>query len=105
MGVAEYTDLKSKYIVDNLFHITGDKGVMTVEGTDIPIVPVQGLSGKKEFYLMRKSNMYLGVDLESEADAFKIWHSDDDDNIKYKKVFKIGVQIAFPDEIIKCYGY
>lgn len=101
IGVAEYTDLKLKYITDNLYHITGDQGVMTVEGTSIPIVPVQGLSGKKEAYLMRKSNLYLGVDLESDEDKFEVWYSQDNDVIRYKKEFKMGVQIAFPDEIIK----
>lgn len=105
MGVAEYTDLKLKYIADNLYHITGDQGVLKVEGTDVPIVPVQGLSGRKEIYMMRKSNMFLGVDLEGEEDQFKIWYSDDDDLVKYKKEFKMGVQVAFPSEIIKYYGY
>lgn len=100
IGVAEYADLKLKYITDNLYHVTGDQGVMFVEGTNIPIVPVQGLSGKKEIFMMRKSNMFLGVDLESDEDQFKMWYSDDDDLVKYKKEFKMGVQIAFPSEII-----
>ena len=99
IGTAEYTDLKLKYIADNLYHITGEEN-LKVEGTNIPLVPVQGLSGKQEIYLMKKSNMYLGVDLEGEEDSFKIWYSMDDDVIRYKKEFKMGVQVAFPSEII-----
>ena len=101
MGVKEAVDLKLKYIADNLFHITGEEGVLKVEGTEIKIIPVQGLSGKGEVYLMRKSNMYLGVDLEGEDDKMEIFFAKEADEIRYVKEFKMGVQIAFPDEIIK----
>lgn len=102
MGIAEYYDLKQKYITDNLFHITGDQGVMFVEGTNIPIVPVLGLSGVKELYMLKLSNMYKAVDLESDEDTIKMWYSDDDQVVKYVKKWKFGVQVAFPDEIIYC---
>jgi hypothetical protein len=101
MGVKEAADLKLKYITDNLYHITGDEGVLKVEGTEIPIVPVLGLSGKGEMYLMRKSNMYLGVDLESEEDKFEVYFAKEADKVRYDKRFKMGVQVAFPSEIIK----
>lgn len=101
MGVKEHMDLKQKYITDNLYHITGEDGALTVEGTNIKIVPVLGLSGKGEIYLMRKSNMYLGVDMDGEEDKFEIFFAKEADEIRYIKEFKMGVQIAFPDEIIK----
>jgi hypothetical protein len=100
MGLAEYYTLKQKYITDNLYHITGEQGVVHVEGTNIPIVPVLGLSGKKEFYLMKLSNMYKAVDLESDQDSIEMWYSQDDRVVKYSKKWKFGVQVAFPDEII-----
>lgn len=101
IGIKEHTELKAKYISDNLFHITGKEGAMTLEGCDIPLIPVKGLSGKGEIYVMEKSNMYIGTDLENEEEAFEIWYSKDDDLIKYKKEFKMGVQVAFPDRIVK----
>lgn len=100
IGIAEYYALKQKYITDNLFHITGDEGVLHVEGTDIPIVPVSGLSGKAELYLMELDNMYVGTDMENEEEKFEFWYSQDDDVVRYKKEFKLGVQVAFPSEII-----
>jgi hypothetical protein len=100
IGTAEYTDLKLKYIADNLYHITGNED-LKVEGTNIPYVPVDGLSGKKEIYVMEKSNMYLGVDLEGEEDKFSITYASEADEIRYDKRFKMGVQVAFPDRIVK----
>lgn len=101
IGIKEYTELRQKYMADNMFHITGKENVLTLEGCDIPFQPCKGLSGKGEIWVMEKSNMYLGTDLENEEEAFEIWYSKDDDVIKYKKEFKMGVQIAFPDRIVK----
>jgi len=84
-----------------MFHIGGMENQMYLEGTTIPYVAVDGLSGKKEIYVMEKDNMYLGVDLEGEEDVMDIWYSKDDDVIRYKKEWKMGVQVAFPDRIVK----
>jgi len=47
------------------------------------------------------SNIFLGVDLISEEDQFELWYSQDDRNVKFSANLKIGVQIAFPDEVVK----
>ena len=101
IGTAELVTLRQKYIYDNMYHIMGTENTLYVEGTNIPYVAVDGLSGKKEIYVMEKNNMFLGVDLEGEEDQVEIWYSKDDDVIRYKKEFKMGVQIAFPDRIVK----
>lgn len=100
MGIAEYYTLKQKYITDDLYNINADQGVLYVEGTNIKIEPVLGLSGLKELYMIRLSNMYKAVDLESDFEEIKMWYSQDDQVVKYTKKWKFGVQVAFPDEII-----
>lgn len=104
MGFPEFYALKQKYITDNLYHITGDQGVLHVEGTDIPIVPVSGLSGKAELYMLEIDNMHVGTDMENEEEKFEFWYSKDDDVVRYKKEFKLGVQVAFPSECIYYIG-
>lgn len=101
IGTAELVTLRQKYITDNMYHIMGTENTLYVEGTNIPFVGVDGLSGKEEIYVMEKSNMYVGVDLAGEEDIIEFWYSKDDDVIRYKKEWKMGVQVAFPDRIVK----
>lgn len=99
IGEAEYMTLIQKYMTDDLYN-AANVGPVYVEGTKIKIEPVPGLSGKKEMFLMRLSNLHAGTDLENEEEKYEFWYSKDDDVIRYKKEWKFGVQVAFPDEII-----
>jgi len=101
IGTAELVTLRQKYITDNMYHIMGTENTLYVEGTTIPFVGVDGLSGKKEIYIMEKENMYVGTDLEGEEEKVEFWFSKDDRVIRYNKSWKMGVQIAFPDRIVK----
>lgn len=75
--------------------------VLTVPGKNVKIVGVHGLDAKNRMFLGRMPNFYLGVDLENEEEEFKMWYSQDDDNIKYNVKFKRGVQVAYPNEIVQ----
>lgn len=88
----------------NLFHYTPTQDAQTdtyIHGTNIKIIAVNGLNGTSDLYAGRTSNMFVGVDLESDEDSFKIWYSDDFDLVRFKAEFKYGTQIAIPSEIVK----
>jgi hypothetical protein len=68
------------------------------------VVPVHGLDSDPAdacIYAFRMSNIYLGTDLQGEEDKFEMWYSQDDRVVKFHVAFKIGVQFAFMDEIVK----
>jgi hypothetical protein len=44
--------------------------------------------------------LFLGVDLEFEEESFKLWWSQDDMVNKLHVAFKMGVNFAFPGEIV-----
>lgn len=102
-----YTLLIEAYVDANLYHFspgTNNKDFNSefiVPGTGYRVIPVHGLDGTKDIYAFRMSNIFMGTDLISEDSQFKIWYSDDDDNIKVAVRGKIGVQFAFMDEIVK----
>jgi hypothetical protein len=102
-----YTLLIQKYVDLNLFHYNPGStnnaadSEFLVPGTSYKVVPVHGLNGTNDIYAMRMSNIFLGVDLISEEDQFELWYSQDDRNVKFSANLKIGVQIAFPDEVVK----
>lgn len=73
----------------------------TLPGTSIKVVAVQGLNGTNKIYALRVSNMFLGTDLLDEETKFSIKYAEEADQIRFVAKFKMGVQFAFPEEIVK----
>ena len=93
-----------KLRADNLFNTTGEETKLYAEGANIEIVEVAGLSGLNYIYAIEAENMYIGTDLANEEEKFKVWKSDDDQNLKFHAEWKLGVQVAFPTRIYKYLG-
>jgi hypothetical protein len=102
-----YTLLIQKYVDLNLFHYNPGStnnaadSEFLVPGTSYKVVPVHGLNATNDIYAMRMSNVFLGTDIEGEESRFEMWYSQDDRNVKYSTSLKIGVQLAFPDEVVR----
>jgi hypothetical protein len=43
----------------------------------------------------------MAVDLEGEEQNYRLWYSEDNDEIRSKVSFKIGVNVAFTNECVK----
>ena len=70
-------------------------------GTTIKVIAVAGLNGTNKVYAMRLSNMFLGTDLLNEEEKFEIFYAKEADQVRFVSQFKMGVNIAFPDEVVK----
>jgi hypothetical protein len=70
-------------------------------GTPIKVVAVEGLNSTNDIYAMRLSNLFLGTDLLNEEEKFEIFFAKEADEVRFAAEFKMGVNIAFPDEIVK----
>jgi len=68
-------------------------------GTTIKVVAVAGLNGTNKVYAMRLSNMFLGTDLLNEEEKFEIFYAKEADQVRFVSQFKMGVNVAFLDEI------
>ena len=87
----------------NLFAYTYDgqaTGELTLPGTTIKVIAVQGLNGTSKIYASRVSNLFVGTDLINEEEQFELIHDPYAMNIKFMAAFKFGVQFAFPDEMV-----
>jgi len=73
----------------------------TLPGTNIKVIALQGLNGTNDVYALRLSNMFLGTDLLNEEEKFEIFFAKEADEVRFAAEFKMGVNIAFPDEITK----
>jgi len=73
----------------------------TLPGTSIKVVALQGLNSTNDVYAMRLSNLFLGTDLLNEEEKFEIFFAKEADEVRFAAEFKMGVNVAFPDEIVK----
>ena len=69
--------------------------------TTIKVVAVAGLNGTNDIFALRLSNLFLGTDLLNEEEKFEIFFAKEADEVRFAAEFKMGVNIAFPDEIVK----
>ena len=86
----------------NLFNYGADSsavGEITVPSTDIKIYALNGLNGSNRIFAGRKSNFFVGCDLEGEEDTAHAVYLDATERVKIKIGWKYGAQIAFPSEI------
>lgn len=70
-------------------------------GTNIIVEGTPGLNDTNEIYAMRLSNMAMGVDMVDDADQFEFVYSEAGREHRYSAAFKCGVNVAFPDEIVR----
>ena len=98
-----------KAIADgNYFHYVVD-GDFTAElpligFPNVTVCATPGLSGltNGNSYLMRASNIYVGVDLpDEESRDVHSWFDPNDRIYKVSMAFRRGVQVAFPDQIVE----
>jgi hypothetical protein len=88
----------------NQFHYSIDvkaDSEFILPGTTIKVVAVAGLNGTNKVYAMRLSNLFIGTDLLNEEEKFEIFYAKEADQVRFVSEFKMGVNIAFPDEVVK----
>lgn len=92
----------------NLFHYNTDASSsnfeITMPGTNIKVVGVNGLNGTNKIYALRTSNMFFGCDVLGEESKFELFWAQEAMEVRYVCEFKAGVQIAFPSEIVYFVG-
>lgn len=89
----------------NLFHYTAANdaqaaGELVIPGTQYKLVAVHGLDSTNRLFAIRLSNMYLGCDVLGEEDKWEIFYAKEADEVRFVTEFKLGVQYAFPQEIV-----
>lgn len=85
----------------NLFHYNGNNNelgshILEIPGTNVKMVAVKGLNNTGSHVLSYGANFYVGTDLVNELDKFEVFYSKDNDEVRVRANYKLGVQIAFP---------
>jgi hypothetical protein len=100
-------DIFEKYVVAlrnaNLYHhdASNANGEITVPGTQYKITAVHGLDSTNRIFAFDMSNAYLAVDMLNEEEKFSLRYSEDNDEVRFNCEFKIGVNVAFTEEVVE----
>ncbi len=100
---AKFRAFLQEMVAKNYYHYNpgnAEPGEFLLPGSNVKVVRTPGLAGKTQVVGTFAKNMYYGCDLENAAEDIKVWYSDDDDLIKVAAKWNMGVQFAFPGEVV-----
>ena len=79
--------------------ITNRGGVMDMVHpfTNVRVVGTVGLAGSERVVLGPARHIVVGTDTMSDLSEFQMWYDINSDQLKHRVVFKLGVNIAYPE--------
>jgi hypothetical protein len=84
------------------YKVDGDANqTFIIPGTNVELVAVNGLNGTGDIYATTLSNIAMAFDLEAEEENYKIWYSEDNNEVRYRVAFKLGVGVAYTTLCVK----
>lgn len=72
-----------------------------IPGTNVRIIGVGGLNGTDKVYASYKDNFVYGVDLTDDQETYDFWYDRKEQAHLLAVDFVAGVQVAFPDMLVK----
>lgn len=103
MGTDTFRTYKSWLLTANLFHYAATE-TAPLEIVDplsgIKIYGLNGMNGTNKIVAGRWSNFFIGTDMMNEEENWKLFYSDDNDEVRFRASFKYATQVAYPSEIV-----
>lgn len=102
VGMDTYRSYIQDLVTANLYHYDPANGAneYMLPGTSVKVIGVNGLNGSDKVVGGRQSNFYLGVDLMDDKETFDLWFSADNRTFRMAVEFLMGVQVAYPNEVV-----
>lgn len=72
-----------------------------IPATNVRIIGVGGLNGTGKVYASYKDNFVYGVDLTGDEEKYDFWYSQDNREHRLAIEFVAGVQVAYPDMVVR----
>ena len=103
MGTDTFRTYKSWLLTANLFHYAATE-TSPLEIVDplsgIKIYGLNGMNGTNKIVAGRWSNFFIGTDMMNEEENWKLFYSEDNDEVRFRASFKYATQVAYPSEIV-----
>lgn len=68
-------------------------------GTNIEVVPVNGLNGTGDAYGIALSNMAMAFDLENEEQNYQLFYNINDNDVRFRAQWKFGTGVGLTSEV------
>lgn len=107
MGADKYRKYIQELIANgNLVITAGVQDVampdsVLIPGTNVRVIYVDGLNGTGKMYASYRDNFVYGVDMTGDEEKYDFWYSQDNREHRLAVEFIAGVQVAYPDQIVK----
>lgn len=107
MGADKYRKYIQELIANGNLVITGSlqdvdmPDSILIPGTNVRAIYVDGLNGTNKMYASYKDNFIYGVDLTGDEEKYDFWYSQDNREHRLAIEFVAGVQVAYPDMVVK----
>lgn len=107
VGADTYYNYVQDLVNANLFHyqpadynagVAPDSYVLP--GTDIVVEKIPGLTNTGKIIAANMENIYYGANVSEDDSVFEFWFSKDDRTFKFVWEGLLGVQVAWPDEVV-----
>ena len=96
----QYRVMQLAITQENYYHIPPG-GEIVVPGTSVRIIPSLGCTNSQKF-MGSTSTLYLGTDLQSDFEQFRIFFSPDNDEVRSLMKWTIGVAVTQPELWVYC---
>lgn len=100
LSVGDYKKLALGVTQGNYYHIAPDAKNLFIPGTNVKVIACAGIKdqsgGKNNRFLTRASNIILGTDLTGDFEQFKVFYSQDNDQVRATMKWAIGVAVKEP---------
>ena len=95
---AAYKALMGAMVKANLYNYTGNVNEVYIPSTNVRVVPSAGIASTDNFKLLTSgANIIMGTDLTSDFDEFRVWYSQDNDEVRASMKWAVGVAIVQPE--------
>ena len=104
VGSDWYRTLIMAYRADKMFAYNPQDtgaGSFVLPATNIEVVQVNGLNSTDKAYAISLSNLALAVDLQDEEMNYTMWYSQDNNDVRFRAEWKMGVNVAYTAECVK----
>lgn len=105
LSPANYRKYMMELVKKNYYHYAGAEQTAPTEfffpGSSAMVVQTYGLSGADDIVGTFPANLFYGCDMEGDEEVISIKWSDDNDVFRLKVKWNSGVQVAFPNMVVR----
>lgn len=103
VGADTFRQYAQELVEKNYFHYPVNGSAVEelfIPGTTCKVIALNGLNGTKKIVAGKLNNFFYGVDMMGDSEKIDLWYSKDNREFRLAVEFNMGVQVAYPDEVV-----